>query len=110
MEIVLLLDGTSVIRKIIKPTVQLDIFNGNVTVSGQDVVKMMNGEEFVGDMRQLCTLEPVYAMAEPTAEDNAKTARNAAKETAKQAYLTSHETALKKYVKACFDINNPVIV
>ena len=107
MEIVLLTEGTDVIRKIIQPVVQLDVFNGNVIVSGKDVVKMMNGEEFIGDMRQLCTLEPSYGVTEPTPEDDAKTARNAAKETAKQAYLTSQETALKKYVKACFDINNP---
>lgn len=106
MEIELVKEGTTVIRKIANPVVQLDIANGTVTVSGKDVITMQGGGEFVGEMRQLCAQEFSFGMTEVEA---IKT-RNAAKETAKTAYLLAHEVALQKYVKACFLIDNPVTV
>jgi hypothetical protein len=110
MEIELVKEGTTVIRKIANPAVHLDIANGTVTVSGKDVITMQGGGEFTGEMRQLCAPEPSFGMANTTPEETAKTTRNTAKETAKVAYLLAHEVALQKYVKACFLIDNPVTV
>jgi len=109
MEINLLKEGTAVIRKITNPTVQLDVVNRTLTLSGKEEIKMAgNAGNYTGQMQQLFAKEGGWVDPQnPTAEQKAMQARNKAKDAAVTAFFNKIETALTAYATTCFAIENP---
>lgn len=109
MEIILLEENGEVIRKITKPVVQTNIDSGNITLSGQEEIKMANGQIYTAPMAGLCQREQVFnPQTPPTEEEQAKIDRNTAKDTAHATCLEAIRSAVSAYAVACYAIDNPV--
>jgi hypothetical protein len=90
-----------VIRKIVNPTVQVDLAHDNLFLNGQEELTLLDGQTVTTPASALFNNN--LAPSPTTEQQAAQTAKQAAKEAA----LTAIKDALTTYAQACYAIEHP---
>lgn len=90
-----------VIRKIVNPTLQLDLTNNNIFLSGQEELKLLDGQVVTTQANAL------FNQMQPLNTTPEQQLAQAAKSAAKEACLVAIKTALTTYAQECYAIEHP---